>query len=178
MTTLKKLTTIQCPALNGKKLIKDSDLFSWIDSDFENYGTSEQGEKTKAMKLSVLEMTEDASFKQMFTEQMALTQEQIIWFIREHRDKLRDNGYSTFFLFKSGSEFFVAYVDFSSDGALRVYVYRLELGNVWRAGYRRRLVAPQLALENSETDTQTLCSFDPEKFKITYDNISYKLIKI
>jgi hypothetical protein len=141
---MKKLFTVKCPTLKGTKVIKDSDLFSWIDSDFENYGASEPGKETKKMELCVLEMDKNATFKGIFTnpDKMALNQEQILWFIRKHRDKLRDEGYGTFFLFKSKGKFFVARVRFYSGGALEVNVYGLGYDDLWGAECRHRVVTP------------------------------------
>jgi hypothetical protein len=79
----------------------------------------------------------------MFDKKQILTQEQILYFIKNHEDKLRDDGYATFFLFESHGEFFVAYVYFYSFGSLSVSVGRFESAFVWGAEYRRRLVVPQ-----------------------------------
>lgn len=141
------IITIKIPALKGNKLVKDSKLFNWIDSDFVNYKASEKGKKTKAQNLDVLELTGDGTFKDIFTDpdKMVLTQEQILYFVENHKDKLRQYGYITFFLFKSYNNFFVARVYVRSRGRLDVHVSRFGFSGVWDAGYRSRVVVPQLA---------------------------------
>lgn len=152
---------IKIPALKGKATIVRSDLFSYIDSDFKNYGTDVIGEKTKSIKLAVCEMDKDSTFAQIFInpEKMCLSQEQILYFVKNEKDKLRTDGYATFFLFKVGSEFFVAHVLVFSGG-LRVLVYRFSHDYVWRADLRLRVVVPQLALENSELSTSETLSLE------------------
>lgn len=148
---MKTLHTITLEKTTGKKTIANAiNVFtSYIDSDFKNWGTDKKGEKTKEMNLAVCELTENMTFAQMFPkpEEMSLSQEQIVDFCVNHKDKLRQDGYATFFLFKVDSEFFVAIVHVLSDG-LNVHVRRLSLGHVWIAECRYRLVFPQLTLEN------------------------------
>ena len=141
---MKKLHTITIPPLSGKKLIKDSKLFSWIDPDFVNYGASEAGSETEAGNFDVLELTKDMTFKEMFQENQAMTQEQILYFVENHKEKLKQDNYAIFFLFKSEGNFFVAYVNVNPDG-LNVNVNRFENSFVWDAGGGPRFVVPQLA---------------------------------
>ena len=168
---MKQLFEVQCPSMKGKKLIENSDLFSWIDRDFAEYGANKPGGKTEAQTLEVLEIDKDGTFDDYFNKNQVLSQEQIIWFVRKHKDKLRDNG--TFFLFKSGDDFFVADVRVDSFG-LFVRVGRFENSSVWHADDRHRVVVPQLSLKNSE---QSLKLFDPLELKIEYSGIKYKLVK-
>lgn len=153
MKTLYK--DIKIKATEGKKTIARSDLFSYIDSDFENYGTDKIGNPTEEINLAVLEMGKDATLAQIFSdkESMALSQEQILDFCENHRDKLRQDGYATFFLFKVGEKFFVAYVYVRDDGRLWVCAGRLDDDDVWRAEHRHRVVVPQHALKNSDSGT-------------------------
>ena len=53
---------------------------------------------------------------------------------------MKKGGNGTFFLFKTGSEFFVAAVYFFSDGRLGVRVRDLTLERVFRAQKRHRVV--------------------------------------
>lgn len=159
---MKILHTIQLTKTTGKKVIAEaSDVFSYIDSDFRNWKTDKKGVKTADMNLSVCELTEDMTFAQMFTkpEDMSLSQEQIIQFCTEHKDKLKQDWY-TFFLFKVDSEFFVAGVDVYSDGHLGVRVGQFSRDYVWGAERRRRVVLPQLTLELSAPDTLNLSLSD------------------
>lgn len=162
---MKYLFTVSIPSLNGKKLIKDSKLFKWIDSDFVSYGADEPGYKTEKGQLDVLELDKNGTFKDIFTEpdKMCLSQEQILWFVKNHRDKLRTDGSFTFFLFKSKDNFFVAYVSFRSAASLYVDVYRFERSSVWSAGRRLRVVVPQL------DDSLFLKTFAPLKYDAQKD---------
>lgn len=154
-------------------IARAGNLFSYIDSDFENYGTDKKSPKTKETSVAVLEMSKNATFAQMFTkpDEMTLTQAQIIQFVKNHEDKLREDGYSTFFLFKTGDEFFVAGVYFRDGGRLRVHVRRFSYDDVWYAERRHRVVVPQLALKHFETtDTLTLgerCPYCQNLVKVT-----------
>ena len=89
---------------------------------------------------------------------MCLTQAQIVEFCRTEKDKLSQDWY-TFFLFKVGGEFFVAFVYFVVGGQLRVGSYRFSRDGVWNAEYRHRIVVPQLTLKPldiSPSDSLTL----------------------
>lgn len=159
---MKKLNTITLSETKGNKTIaRADDLFTWIDSDFENWGTDKKEKKTESIELAVCEITSDATFAHLFTkpEEMSLTQSQIIEFCTNHKDKLRADGYATFFLFKVGTEYFVADVDIRSGGLLHAYVRRFSRARVWRAGFRHRIVIPQLALKTLDLDPQTLGTF-------------------
>lgn len=151
---MKTLHNITIPKLSGKKTIAQARIFSYLDSDFKNYGTDKPGKKTEETKFAVCEMTEDATFKQLFTkpEEMAMTQEQILYFLENHRDLLNQDWYN-FFLFKIEDEFFVAYV-YVHDRGLRVLAYRLSHDDVWDAEPQRRFVVPATCV----SDTQDLAS--------------------
>lgn len=145
-------------------------VFSYIDSDFENWDTDKKSPKTKETEVAVLEMTKDATFTEMFThpEDMVLTQAQIIEFVKEHKDKLCTDGYNTFFLFKVDSCFFVARARFGDDGRLGVFVSRFSDDDVWCAEHRHRIVVPQLALkhfDSSPSDTLSFSARALEKIK-------------
>lgn len=159
MKTLYK--DIKIPKIKKDSLIKDSKLFSYIDSDFTNYGASKlYPNSTKAQTLVVKEITENGTFKQLFNspETQWLTQGQILFFIKHNKEQLQNNEYATFFLFKVEDRFFVASVRVSSDG-LRVDVSRFEHAYVWGAGYRHRMVVPATndldsnSLNPSETES-------------------------
>lgn len=149
---------ITIKALKGKKTIARSEMFNYLDSDFENYGTDKIGEVTKEMPLAMLEINEDGTFEQIFArigkkEECVMSQEQILDFIENHNDKLRSYGFATFFLFKVGEDFFVASVRVRSDGSLEASVGRFSYDYVWGAGDRLRVVVPQLALKTSDSGT-------------------------
>ncbi len=164
-----KLSTVQLPALKGTKTIAQAtDVFkSYIDPDFKNWNLDKKGEKTEAITLDVMQMREDATFKQLFTnpEKMCLSQEQIIEFCANHKDTL--SSWYTFFLFKVDSDFFVAGVDVRPDG-LDVYVHEFSHDYVWNAENGYRFVLPQLTLESSDSDSLTLGHSDPSELQKVY----------
>jgi len=137
---------------NGREMIgRAKSIFrGYIDSDFENYGCNVEGKPTTETPVQVYEMIKDGNFAQIFggfgenLDRLCLSQEQIIDFITYNRDWLRTEGYGTFFLFKVGDEFFVAFVYVDSDGHLNVNVGRLSYDYVWYAECRHRFVIPQL----------------------------------
>lgn len=142
---MKDIKTITIPPLSGKKVIKDSKIFSYIDPDFKRWGADKEGVETPEMKLDVMEMNKDTRFDEMMSTDNVLTQEQILYFLEHHKDILRQAGHATFFLFKSGEEFFVAYVLVYSGERPCVRVVRFSNDSVWRAEDRPRIVIPQLA---------------------------------
>lgn len=168
---------IKIPACSKDTIARADDVFTgWIDSDFIKWGTDVKSPKTEETELAVLEMDKNGTFKDMFGsisewsashatskdyDSMCLTQAQIIAFMKEHKDKLRTDGYSTFFLFKVNSEVFVARVRLDSGERPDALVHRFSDNGVWYAKFRHRLVVPQLALGNSgaaerPSDTLTL----------------------
>lgn len=169
------LKTITIPALKGDLTITEaSDVFTgYIDSYFKNWKTDVPSKKTSEAKMSIFDLTENKTFAQIFIDpkKMCMTQAQIIYFVKNHKDLLRTDGYGTFFLFKVGNKFFVACVCFRDVGQLGVDVYRFSLDVVWDAGYRRRIVVPQLALESSETELLTPSYSD----LLTLERIEQKL---
>lgn len=153
---MKHLTTISIPALKGKNVIANSKLFSYIDSNFKNWGADKPGTATKKMKLDVFEMDKDATFAEMMSPDNLLTQEQILYFIENHKDLLRQDDYATFFPFKSIDEVFVADVRVRVGGSLEARVYRLSYGLVWYAGDRHRVVVPATVTSNLSDDPLVL----------------------
>lgn len=151
---LKYLESVTIPA-SGTELIKNAkDMFKYIDRDFVGYGASQIQNETPESKLDIYEMVEDATLTQIFnTETDVMTQGQILEFVKNHKDKLRTDGYATFFLFKSNKNFFVADVGFGGDGTLGVDVDRLEGGLVYGASYRHRVVIPNNEKEETPDTT-------------------------
>lgn len=145
-----------------------------IDSDFKNWGLDVPSEPKPETKVAVLELTQDATFEQMFSDfsnldDACLTQEQIITFCQNQQGHLGQDGDSTFFIFKVDNEFFVARVCFDVDGPLEVYVNRFSNDGVWYAEYRLRIVVPQLSL--SPSDPLTLDQMIAEVKKAGYQVI-------
>lgn len=159
MKTLTKNLKIR--SCSNDKIVRSKGVFSYIDSDFKNWNLDTISPETKEINAAVLEMDKNANFKDMFgsiskdTDAMCMTQAQILRFIQDHKDHLRTDGYSTFFLFKENDGVFVADVNFFDDGLLEVFVFRLSDVDVWRAESRHRIVCPQVALTN---DSSALCN--------------------
>ena len=140
-------------AASGDEMLMDAkELFqAGIDSDFVNWGADEKGSATPETAVEIREMIENATYAQMFGElsgdvnNLCFTHHQIKNFVKKHRNWLRQDGYATFFLFKSKGHCFVASVHFYSDGSLCVNVSRFGYDDRWNAGNRHRLVVPRLA---------------------------------
>lgn len=145
---------ITIPVTGGQRTIADAKkVFTWgIDSDFQRWGTNKPSGNKPETDVKVLEMYQDATFKQLFEsfgkplDELCMTQDQIIAYCEKHKDKLRRDGYGNFFLFKSGDEFFVARVFVDDGGELGAFVYRLEDGIVWRGVFRLRVIVPATAI--------------------------------
>lgn len=145
--------TITIAACDGSKFISDakSTFKIFLDSDFERWGLNKCGKSTVASNVSIHEIVKDATFVQMFSslgsdlDKLCLSQHQIISFCAEHCDRLRQDGYATFFLFKESDQFYVADVG-ANPGGLDARVFHLERVRVLDGGSRRRLVVPQLTV--------------------------------
>ena len=141
-------------ACDGQETIAEAgDIFTaGIDSDFARWGTNIPGQATGPTPASVYEQIENANFRKMFTslgvdlDRLCWSQAQIKCFVRSHKKWLRSDGWVTFFLFKVGDEFFVAFVHVDAVDGPRVRVDRFSCGRVWRAERRFRVVVPQLPL--------------------------------
>jgi hypothetical protein len=134
------------PTDGQETLAGAADLFRYIDSNFEHWNCNTVGPATKETAVQVHQIVRDSTFQEMFgsfgvtVDCLALTQSQIKQFAKRYPDWLKKGGNGTFFLFKTGNEFFVSAVYFFSDGRLGVRVRRLTLERVFRAQKRHRLV--------------------------------------
>jgi hypothetical protein len=144
-------TIVLDPTDGTKTIAQAKEVFTgYLSLDFINWGLDMPGQPTPAAEVFVCEMVRDGTFRQIFGslncpfDQLCLTQHQIRGFVVKHRDKLREDGYGTFFLFKVRDEFFVADVRMDSGGRLYADVYRFSDGIVWSAESRHRFVFPQL----------------------------------
>jgi hypothetical protein len=132
---------------DGQETLADAtDVFRYIDSNFERWNCRGDGPPTKETPVQVYEMVRDSTFQEMFggfgvaLERLVLTQAQIKQFVRRYFDWLKKGGNGTFFLFNAGKEFFVVALYLFSDGRLGARVRRLALERVFRATKRHRLV--------------------------------------
>ncbi len=135
------------PATNGQRTFAQaSDIFTG-----GIYGEScdVAGKARLETRAVVHELIKDGTLQQIFEgqgfplDQLCWEQEQVIQFVINHREHLHPQGYATFFLLPSS---LVAGVRWHDARLLKVYVSRLAHVYVWFAGYRLRVVLPQLAL--------------------------------
>lgn len=136
------------------KLIKDQNkLFSYIDSDFENWNVDEGLETNLPItNVKTVIQNKDFIYKDVFnTNTDCMTQEEVIDFV-EKSDK-NIFKYAHLFLLKNiDGEFFVARVRVRAGG-LYVNVLRFGLDDVWSAGRLHRVVVPQRELVTLKTQT-------------------------
>ena len=168
MITMKTLATPEIdsyikPIYIDKKIIigatdgsgtiaKAEDTFSgWIDPRFVKYDTIVKGQPTKEMTVKFFEVVKEGTFEQIFgsfgknLDCLCLSQDQIICFVKENAKWLRADSYSKLFLFKSKNELFYVASVYCNNSGFGVGLYRLSFcDNVWWAGYRFRIVVPQL----------------------------------
>jgi hypothetical protein len=147
---------IVLPALSGNRTIYGSkEVFSSVDKDFKNWDLNKKSKSTPETEVEIYEMVKDATFKDIFVSlsndlnSLCLTQDQIIDFCVKYPERLRQDGYGTFFLFKKRrlfrrDKFFVVVVGVFSDG-LGVLVVHFGGADVWDAVYRHRVVIPKLS---------------------------------
>lgn len=137
---------VLAPSRGQETLARATDVFRYVDSNFEHWNCDMTEPPTKATPVQVYEMIRDSTFQEMFggfgvaVDRLVLTQAQIKQFVQRYPDWLKKGGNGTFFLFRAGNEFFVAAVYFFSDGRLGARLRRLTLERVFRAKKRHRLV--------------------------------------
>jgi hypothetical protein len=145
---------ILTPTDGDDTLARATDVFSYIDSNFQNWACDVEGQGTEETPVQVYEMVENSTFQNMVdgleveADRLCLAQAQIKQFVKRYPDWLKKGGNGTFFLFKAGNEFVVAAVYFFSDGRLGVRARRFSLDRILLAKKRHRLVVPQLALKS------------------------------
>ena len=149
-THLRFLESVELPALPSATTIAQSgDVFTgWIDPNFQVWGTNVPSVDIVPATALIYEMKKDGNFLSLFSSlgegwrSRQPTQSQIVTFCQKYPDKLRQDGYGTFFPFQVGEEKFVArvYLDASRLG---VVVFRLDRDRVWYADHPRRVVVLQ-----------------------------------
>lgn len=138
---------------NGKETFaKHANKFAFIDPVLKE-NIERKSRRTKKIPVRVYQLKKDATFRQMVESllfdkrkmpKLFLSEHQLLNFLLKYPCRLAKVGF-TFLPFKLGTEFFVAHVHAHSDGSLSVHMDRLEYSSVWNAGFRPRLVVPQLA---------------------------------
>jgi hypothetical protein len=134
------------PTDGQETLGQATELFRYIDRNFEHWNCNMVGLPTKETVVQVYEIVRDSTFRELFgsfgvpIDSLALTQAQIKQFATLYPNWLKKGGNGTFSLFKVANEFLVSAVYFFSDGRLGVRVRRLTVERVFRAQKRHRLV--------------------------------------
>lgn len=124
-------------------------VFAYIDSYFKRWGCDVAQLPTPAMRMQVYELVRDSTIAEMFgspgaeLDALCLTQSQIIRFVKDFPDWLRQEGHGTFFLIRAGEKHFAAPVFLFHDGRLGVHLRPYSLARRFRAGKRHRLVLPE-----------------------------------
>lgn len=159
-THLHHLQTVTLGATSGAVTIAQSasTFPGHLDPNFKKWGTDKSGADTGSASLDIYEMTRDGMHHTLFGSLVAgattsywwrplcVSQGQIVEFCQTHKDKLRQDGSSTFFLFavEGIGAPFVARVSVG-DAGLEGKVHHFDNENVWNSDRCLRLVAPQLA---------------------------------
>jgi hypothetical protein len=134
------------PTDGREMLAQATDLFRYIDSNFEHWNCIIAGSPTQETPVQVYEMVRDSTFQEMFggfgvsLDRLALTQAQIKQFVKRYPGWLKRGGNGTFFLFAVGSEYLVVALYLFSDSRIGARVRRFALERVFRATKRHRLV--------------------------------------
>ena len=139
-----------CATVGANITASATDVFSWfLYPDFKNCDAQAAGEPTPDTSVEVYERVKDGDFKTIFgslgrnLDELCLTQEQIIAFVRDHEKWLRTDGYTTFFLLKVGGEFFVARMRHARDSGLKADVVNFPYEDKWCGPDHHRVVVPQ-----------------------------------
>ncbi|MCX6756496.1 MAG: hypothetical protein NTX85_04100 [Candidatus Nomurabacteria bacterium] len=146
----------ECGGTKESGLHYAGDLFTgYLSTNLKDWNLINTQPKTEKSEMKVFEMHKDGDYRTIFgsfnkdLEALCMTQAQIKNFCEKNKDKLRTNGYATFFLFKEGESFFVADVRFDDDGCLKLYVDGFDYIDVWCASNQSRVVVPATALVHS-----------------------------
>lgn len=140
------------PTKGNETIANADDMFDYVQPDFKARGTDvPSGVSTETARAKVYEMRDrNATFAQMFgslgrIRTRSWQQGQVIAFCRDNRDKLRQEGFGTFFPFKVKDRIrpFVACVCVGGE-RLEVAVFKLNYKDIWKAQAHRRVVVPQL----------------------------------
>ncbi len=134
---------------DGLKTIANAqDIFSYIDQKFKSWDLDKPSENTAETKADVYELVGSAHFQRMIEElnldpnDIYFSQDQILYFIQNHREYLSHSWYTFFLLKRDDDEFFVACV-LLDNGKLKVGVDRFDYEGVFDANAHPRIVVKQ-----------------------------------
>lgn len=140
-----------------RKLLKDQkELFSYIDSDFENWNIDEG--VSDSVPLKAVKQEKNFRFSDVFSKNDYVSQEDVIKWIEENKQEILKTGYYYFFLLMNsqGVRFF-AYA-FKYYGKVELFVHEFTDDDVWRAEYGNVIILPQrtLNLDKPLSSSETL----------------------
>lgn len=128
------------------------DVFTYIDSNFKDWGCDKAEQATKEMNVEVYEQIEDADYQKIFgsfgqnLDRLCLTTAQIKGFVVNNaKDFMLEGDVWTYFrfLFKVGNEFFIADARVHAGGKRDVRVRRFSYDGVCYAENHHRIVVLQ-----------------------------------
>ena len=134
------------PTDGRETLAQATEVFRYIDRNFERWNCNTAGLPTKETVVQVYEMVRNSTLQEMFgsfgipIDFLALTQAQIKQFTMRYPNWLKKGGNGTFFVLKAGGDFFVSAVYLFSDCRIGVRLRGLTLERVFRAQKRHRVV--------------------------------------
>lgn len=133
---------------DGSKTFEESLLFT-IDADVRQWGCGNLKSKpTQETKVTVYEMVLGGTFEEIMSmfpitiESLSLTSAQIIRFVEQHRNALRDDCFGTFFPILCGSEQMIMYTMFDHVIPIPLRVKNFTSETFWNAAAKRRFVLP------------------------------------
>jgi len=139
------------PATDGSKIIPGSDAFShYIADDFVRFGLNGIDEPRPKTRVESLELAVNCDAERFFLafgrlDQSVMTNDQIIWVVKENPDLLttETSDHFNFFLKKKGEEFFLVFVAFKRRMGFRIGVFQINRRICWYVHDRRpRIIRP------------------------------------
>lgn len=110
-----------------------------------------EGKPTPVINVAVYEMAKDGKYAELFESlgeagKQELEDSQICYFCRVHPDKLRKDGFGTFFRRKGGFVADVYFGSYGNSGQLRVIVRPFSYAFIWDAKSQHRVISSQQEL--------------------------------
>ncbi len=145
---------LKIPPTTGELTIPGSSgRFTYVDTDFVNWGLDKLSLMRPETNVQVFEMVNAGTFAQAFKfpgsrfRDLCFTQHQIVSFVDNHHRWLLRSGRSTFFL-TGGSKglFVVGVVSYNGGWGMQLHPFYSNKPRVWEPRFRRRVVVPQLSI--------------------------------
>ena len=135
---------------HNMKLIKNQTaLFSYIDSDFENWNVDEG--VFDSVPLKAVKREKDFKFSDVFDDTHYCSQSDAIDWIEKNKEEILNTGYYYFFPLKNSKGVrFVAYA-FERGGKVKLRVLKFTSDSVWDAEHGGVIILPQRTLNLDKT---------------------------